>query len=106
MWADKIKKAPRSNKFAAVRKWFSRFGRMSECENCGYKEIPGILIIHHKDRDRNNNKIPNLAVLCPDCHALEHLAENKKNWNGHQSTDPRKIAAREATKQRRERGEE
>jgi uncharacterized C2H2 Zn-finger protein len=106
MWADKIKKAPRSNKLAAVRKWFGRFNRMSKCEKCGYSEIPGILIIHHKDRDRNNNPLSNLAVLCPNCHAIEHLAENKKNWNGHLSTDPRKVAAREAVAKRRALGEE
>jgi endogenous inhibitor of DNA gyrase (YacG/DUF329 family) len=85
---------PKSRQWPAVRKWFSHHGRMSECEACGYDEIPGILVIHHKDRDRNNNELSNLAVLCPNCHALEHLKERANNWSGHRSTDPSKIALR------------
>lgn len=45
----------------------------ASCDSCGYKEEPGILQIHHKDRDRSNNVRENIAVLCPNCHALEHF---------------------------------
>lgn len=82
--------APKSGKQAAVRKWFSRLNRMSSCEECGYDEVPGILVLHHKDRDRTNNVLTNLAILCPNCHALEHLKENKTGWN-HVSTKKRKV---------------
>lgn len=95
MAKGKMLDAPRTNGFANVRTWFGRFNRMSKCEACGYNTIPGILILHHKDRDRKNNHLSNLAVLCPNCHAVEHLAENKKNWKGHLSTNPVKVAARE-----------
>jgi hypothetical protein len=45
------------------------------CERCGWnKNIAGI-VIHHKDRDRTNNKIENLEVLCACCHAIEHLGK-------------------------------
>ena len=91
---------PRSGKFAAVRKWFSRFGRMAECEHCGYKAFPGILVLHHKDRDRTNNTRENLAVLCPNCHAIEHLDENKNGWQ-HHSKDPRKIELRRKAAEKR-----
>ena len=43
------------------------------CERCGYKEEPGILQMHHKDRDTANNTLDNLELLCPNCHALEHF---------------------------------
>lgn len=39
------------------------------CNRCGFDKF---VIVHHKDRDRSNNKIENLEVLCPNCHALEH----------------------------------
>jgi len=42
------------------------------CERCGYdKHVAGI-IVHHRDRNRNNNDISNLEVLCCICHAIEH----------------------------------
>lgn len=86
MGIAKRKDWPSSGKFAAVRKWFSRHGRMSECVKCGYKDVPGILVLHHKNRDRTDNTRENLEVLCPNCHALEHLPENKNGWQ-HTSTD-------------------
>ena len=43
------------------------------CENCGFNAVPEILGIHHKDKDRTNNDISNLAVLCPNCHSIEHM---------------------------------
>jgi endogenous inhibitor of DNA gyrase (YacG/DUF329 family) len=91
---------PRSNNFPAVRKWFSRYGRMSKCENCDYDLYPGILILHHKDRDRTNNCRDNLAVLCPNCHAIEHLDENRNGWQ-HHSKDPRKIELRKRAAERK-----
>jgi predicted HNH restriction endonuclease len=57
-------------------------------------------VIHHKDRDRDNNAMENLAVLCPNCHAIEHMKENKEGWK-HASTDPRKIALRLKTIERK-----
>ena len=28
--------------------------------------------IHHRDRNRENNRMSNLALLCPNCHSLMH----------------------------------
>jgi len=39
------------------------------CNRCGYDKY---VIVHHKDRNRKNNCIENLEVICPNCHALEH----------------------------------
>lgn len=43
------------------------------CERCGYSAHIGILEIHHKDRDTNNNFRSNLVLLCPNCHSIDHL---------------------------------
>ncbi len=41
------------------------------CEKCGY-DVYQILEIHHKDRNRNNNELNNLELLCPNCHTTKH----------------------------------
>ena len=46
---------------------------ITQCQRCGYNNEPLILGIHHKDRNRHNNDISNLEILCPNCHSLEHL---------------------------------
>ena len=43
-----------------------------QCDMC--EEIDETnLIVHHKDRNRKNNKIKNLQVLCKNCHLIEHF---------------------------------
>lgn len=49
--------------------------RPKKCERCGFS-IYKILQIHHRDRDRNNNELNNLELLCPNCHAMEHYLKN------------------------------
>ncbi len=44
------------------------------CERCNYNIIE-ILQVHHKDRNRSNNKIDNLELLCPNCHYEDHYLE-------------------------------
>jgi len=29
--------------------------------------------VHHKDRNRENNEIENLELLCPNCHSEDHF---------------------------------
>jgi len=55
------------------RTWIKRRGGLGRCEVCGFSKIPNILIVHHKDYDRENNNKKNLAVLCPNCHATKHF---------------------------------
>lgn len=47
-----------------------------ECERCGYNKHPAGIVVHHKDRDRTNNSIENLEVLCAICHNIEHYDES------------------------------
>lgn len=79
------KATPEGNDIPFVRKWMRREGKMDSCTKCGYSERPQILVVHHIDRDRGNNKLDNLEVLCPNCHALEHYWENVEGWD-HAST--------------------
>lgn len=52
------------------------------CNRCGYNEIVGILKVHHKDRNRRNNKPENLEILCPTCHDLEHFFKKDGMYSG------------------------
>ncbi len=45
----------------------------ARCNRCGYAEHLEILVAHHVDRDRTNNQVSNLEILCPTCHAVAHL---------------------------------
>jgi len=49
--------------------------RPKECERCQYNANPSAIVVHHKDRNRQNNSLDNLEVLCANCHAIEHWAE-------------------------------
>lgn len=51
--------------------------RGSHCERCNFAKTE-ILIVHHKDRDRNHNDLSNLELICPNCHYEEHYME--KSW--------------------------
>ena len=42
------------------------------CNRCSYSNI-NILVVHHIDRNHFNNKIDNLEILCPNCHAEDHF---------------------------------
>lgn len=41
------------------------------CQKCGFDNIKAIEV-HHIDKDRSNNNIENLQVLCCNCHSITH----------------------------------
>ncbi len=47
------------------------------CEKCGYNKVE-ILQVHHKSRDRNDNDLSNLELICPNCHYENHYLFGKK----------------------------
>lgn len=55
--------------------------RGKSCERCGCGEYR-ILVMHHKDRNRENNSLENLELICPNCHAREHLSKNRNRIGG------------------------
>lgn len=68
----KSKKTFKPN-FTTVRKAMLVRGLITKCNRCNYSEFPQLLGVHHKDRNRQNNDLSNLEVLCPMCHSLEHM---------------------------------
>ena len=59
------------------------------CEKCGWDIHPEILEVHHRDRDKSNNTIENLEVLCPNCHMWEHYQSGDgKFWKMANSIQP------------------
>lgn len=58
--------------YTTVRKNMKRRKLLTECQRCGYSKNLNILGVHHRDRDRNNNELSNLEVLCANCHSEEH----------------------------------
>lgn len=47
------------------------------CERCNYNKYE-ILQVHHQDRNKANNSLDNLELICPNCHFEEHYLE--KSW--------------------------
>lgn len=45
----------------------------NKCNRCGYSNNINVLVVHHKDRDRENSNILNLEILCRNCHYEEHI---------------------------------
>lgn len=59
-----------------------------KCECCGLEKWQGVAIpleLHHANGDNRDNRIENLKLLCPNCHAL---TENYRGLNksAHQET--------------------
>jgi len=75
---------PRKNKVINERQQKLRLISLkgSKCERCSYARTE-ILQVHHKDKDRNNNELGNLELICPNCHYEEHFLEKSwlKNFN-------------------------
>ena len=47
--------------------------RKHRCDRCGWRKVPEVLEVHHKDRNRRHNTRDNLELLCPTCHAIDHF---------------------------------
>lgn len=63
------------------------------CELCGENDIKK-LQVHHKDKNRNNNKLENLSVLCEFCHnniVHKYIRDEKTGRYISQVTDNSKL---------------
>jgi len=47
------------------------------CERCGYNKV-GVLQVHHKNRNKHDNSLENLELICPNCHYEDHFLFGKK----------------------------
>lgn len=64
------KDKPQSKDSVKAKQYYEK-----RCYVCGYNNEPGILEVHHKDKNIKNHNIENLLVLCPNCHQLIHYKE-------------------------------
>ena len=66
-----------------VREKVRRLGYLIKCECCGWDKYIGALHVHHLDRNRKNNDLENISILCPNCHWLiHHLDGDMRNGAG------------------------
>ena len=68
-----------ANRFSTGIGIYQKLKKMSvnelKCERCGSIRY---LLVHHRDRNRKNNKLKNLELLCKSCHQKEHLLRDSK----------------------------
>jgi hypothetical protein len=51
-----------------------------KCNRCNWDTEPAVLEVHHKDRNRENNELSNLELLCPTDHCLDHFLAKDGKW--------------------------
>lgn len=61
---------------SVYRQVMLRAGKQTMCNNCSITDLR-VLVVHHIDENRKNNKIENLRWLCRNCHYLTH---NRKTF--------------------------
>lgn len=67
----------------------SMIEKSPKCSECGFDLMPGILQLHHKDRNSKNNTPDNVVILCPNCHEIDHYKAKDGRYVG--SSTRRKI---------------
>lgn len=59
------------------------------CVVCGYEKHSSVLEVHHRDKNRSNNDLSNLAVVCPTCHTEIH--KGLLELNAHKPNSPGSV---------------
>ena len=54
------------------RRLLKKYGKQEKCNICGIVD-KRVLVVHHHDFNRKNNKLENLEWLCRNCHCIVHL---------------------------------
>lgn len=66
------------------RKYLLQFGiKENRCEKCGISEWNGkplMCQLHHLNGNRNDNRLANLQMLCPNCHSQTENFQNKNTF--------------------------
>jgi len=58
------------------RLYYKRIARENLRQECFKCKVTKSLCVHHIDKNRDNNNINNLRMLCRSCHSKEHKLEN------------------------------
>lgn len=82
LWRNKIYSGPNhpfwTGGIRAYREQYKKIFQKNKvavaCACCGYDK-ENVLIVHHRNGDRKNNKPNNLEWLCRNCHYLIHNGE-------------------------------
>lgn len=74
MWPDHYGKGERSYRLS-MKKEIEK-----GCSACCVEKDPWLIVVHHIDGDKRNNKKSNLEVLCANCHCARHLKLIKGKW--------------------------
>ena len=74
---------PHYQSFKLKKRLIEEGVKKDACEYCGiseWRDKPLSMELHHKDGNRTNNLLANLAFLCPNCHSQTSTfrAKNRK----------------------------
>src|SRR3990167_3067220 len=57
--------------------------RIGRCEICGHDGSESRLGVHHRNRNKHDQRIENLEILCHRCHMQEHAKEGETGWDAY-----------------------
>ena len=57
--------------------------RIGRCEKCNHDGSESRLEVHHKNRDKHDQRLENLEVLCHRCHMTEHASAGETGWDSY-----------------------
>ena len=57
--------------------------KVGYCEQCGAHGSGLRLDVHHRNRNRRDNRLENLTVLCRQCHMQEHAKAGETGWDSY-----------------------
>ena len=71
----------RMGRYAGLPRWKAKLVKQQagRCPSCGlYLQTGQVLEVHHRDRDRRNNRYANLALVHGHCHDVMHRRQRSK----------------------------
>lgn len=95
-----VENSPYRTTYHLKHRLFDSNLKEQKCEICGYTEN---LELHHINGNPYDNRLENLQILCPNCHAKtdNYRIKNSKGYKGRHSRDPKElILTEEEVKQR------